>query len=135
MPCRMLLLILCAGILCFAAPETTLRGKLIQREGKKAALEFTAGRLIALDGDQETVGVLNDKRIRGAELEVTGHLTAPDEFRIDPYTSKGAMFLHKSGKKYTISYWCPVCSIRTYTPGRCMCCQQETNLDLQEVQP
>ena len=43
------------------------------------------------------------------------------------------MLVHRDGKKYTISYWCPVCSIRTYTPGKCMCCQEETHLDLEEV--
>jgi hypothetical protein len=31
-----------------------------------------------------------------------------------------------------ITYWCDVCSIRTYTPGKCWCCQQETTLDLRD---
>lgn len=132
---RIWLLLLAAAIVCWAAPQTTLRGKLTQPPGKKPALAVPAGRLIALDGDQETAGVLNDQRLAGADLEITGHFTAPDQFLIDPFTSKDSVYLHKNGKKYTISYWCPVCSIRTYTPGRCSCCQDDTHLDLQEVQP
>ena len=31
-----------------------------------------------------------------------------------------------------VSYWCEVCSIRTFTPGVCMCCQDETAVDLKE---
>jgi hypothetical protein len=31
-----------------------------------------------------------------------------------------------------ITYWCDVCSIRAYTPGPCVCCQQETTLDLRD---
>jgi len=132
---RIWLLLLAAAIVCWAAPQTTLRGKLTQPPGKKPALAVPAGRLIALDGDQETAGVLNDQRLAGADLEITGHFTAPDQFLIDPFTSKDSVYLHKNEKKYTISYWCPVCSIRTYTPGRCSCCQDDTHLDLQEVQP
>lgn len=132
---RTSLALLTAAMALLAAPQTTLRGKLTQAPGKKPALAVSAGRLIALDGDRETVGVLNDQRLAGADLEITGHFTAPDQFLIDPYTSKDALYLHRNGKKYTISYWCPVCSIRTYTPGKCACCQQDTNLDLQEVQP
>jgi hypothetical protein len=126
---------LAAVMVCLAAPETTLRGKLTQAPGKKPALALSGGKLIGLDGDKETVGILNDKRLAGADLEIYGHFTAPDQFLIEPYTSKDSIYVHKDGKKYTISYWCPVCSIRTYTPGKCMCCQQETHLDLQEVQP
>jgi hypothetical protein len=132
---RIWLPLLAAAMVCLAAPQAALRGKLTQPPGKKPALAAPAGKLIALDGDRETVGVLNDQRLAGEDLEITGHFTAPDQFLIDPYTSRDAVYLHKNGKKYTISYWCPVCSIRTYTPGQCACCQQDTHLDLQEVQP
>ena len=132
---RSVFFVLSAAVLCWAAPQTTLRGKLTQAPGKKPALAVSAGKLIELDGDPETAGLLNDKRLAGADLEIFGHYTAPDQFLINPYTSKDSVYVHKNGKKYTISYWCPVCSIRTYTPGICSCCQQQTHLDLQEVQP
>jgi hypothetical protein len=31
-----------------------------------------------------------------------------------------------------VTYWCEVCAIRTYTPGECMCCQENTELDLRD---
>jgi hypothetical protein len=29
-----------------------------------------------------------------------------------------------------VSYWCDICTIRSYTPGPCVCCQKDTTLDL-----
>ena len=49
---------------CFAsAPATTIRGRLTQPEGKAPALELTGHKLIALDGDEATHGILNDKDV------------------------------------------------------------------------
>jgi hypothetical protein len=31
-----------------------------------------------------------------------------------------------------VTYWCAVCAIRTFTPGICWCCREETELDLLE---
>jgi hypothetical protein len=77
------------------------------------------------------MGVLRDERLAGDDFEVIGHLKDPQHFLIDPITSK-AMFVHKDGKRLYITYWCDVCYIRTYTPGKCVCCQKYTDLDLRE---
>ena len=120
-----------AGFGAVAAPNTSsIRGKLTQRDGKPA-LELTDHKLVALDGDEPTRGVLNDKRLAGADMEATGHFTNPGLFTVDPIHTK-ALHVYKDGKRHTISYWCDTCSIRTYTPGICWCCQQETALDLQD---
>ena len=107
-----------------------LRGKLGKTPDGAAALE-SGGKLTALDGDEDTVGVLNDKRLAGADLEVNGAQTGA-KFTVDPIHKK-AMFVHKDGKRLTISYWCDVCAIRTYTPGICWCCREETELQLRET--
>ena len=127
-----LLILVALSAVCYAdAPATTsIRGKLILRDGKPA-LELSANKLIALDGDEPTRGVLKDKRLSGADLEATGHLSSPDLFVVDPIHTK-ALHVYHDGKRHTISYWCEVCSIRTYTPGICWCCQEETALDLKE---
>ncbi|MBE7541124.1 MAG: hypothetical protein HS123_02015 [Solibacteraceae bacterium] len=52
----------------------------------------------------------------------------PDAFRLDPIYRK-AMFVVRDGKPLVITYWCEVCAIRTYSPGRCQCCQDETAFD------
>lgn len=120
--------------LCFAqSPGAMLRGKLVQGEDKHPAIEAAVGKLVALAGEPETMAVLNDARMAGADLELLGHFKSPGVFVVGPFYSSKSMFVHKDGKRYTISYWCPVCSIRTYTPGKCMCCQEQTHLDLEEV--
>ena len=117
----------------FGAPaKASILGKLIQASGEKPALEVPPGKRIRLEGDEPTSGVLADARLSGMELELIGKFSAPGLFTVDPIHTR-AMFVHKNGKKYTISYWCSTCSIRAYTPGKCVCCQKETELDLEEV--
>jgi hypothetical protein len=113
-----------------APAKTTIRGKLTQSNGKPA-LELSDHKLIPLDGDEPTRGVLKDKRLAGSDMEATGHYANPDLFVVDPIHTK-ALHVYHDGKRHTISYWCDLCSIRTYTPGVCWCCQQETALDLQD---
>jgi hypothetical protein len=127
---------LIAGLFCGAAAAlaespaaTTIRGKLAQRNGKPV-LELNDQRTVPLNGDVPTLGILNDKRLAGADLEAAGHF-ADSAFIVDPIHTK-ALHVHKDGRRKTISYWCDTCSIRTYTPGICWCCQQETELDLQD---
>ena len=109
---------------------TSIRGKLTQ-VGGKPALEIGANKSIPLDGDEPTRGVLKDKRLAGADLEATGRYSNPGLFVIDPIHTK-ALHVYHDGKRHTVSYWCEVCSIRTYTPGICWCCQEDTALDLQK---
>jgi hypothetical protein len=127
------LALLGAGLVFAGQTETSLRGKLVQRDGTPY-LE-TGGKLVALEGEPESLEVLRDARLNGADLEVIGHSAAPGKFTVGPFFESKSMFVHKDGKKYTISYWCEVCSIRTYTPGLCMCCRDETELSLQEFKP
>ena len=120
-----------AGFAAVAAPNTSnIRGKLTQRDGKPA-LELDDHRVVALGGDEPTRGVLNDKRLAGVDMEATGHFANSGLFTVDPIHTK-ALHVYKDGKRHTISYWCDTCSIRTYTPGICWCCQQETALDMQD---
>ena len=126
-------LALCAPA-CFAESAdgaTTVRGKFKVQQGKPPVLDVN-GRLIALEGDDATRGVLNDERLNDADMEANGHFDGADRFIVNPIHTK-ALFVYHDGKRHTISYWCKVCSIRTYTPGPCMCCQEYTALDLQEV--
>ncbi len=116
-----------------AGPDT-VRGKLARRPGKPPALETQEG-LITLEGEPETLAVLGDDRLSGADMEFRGHRLSRDRFRIGPFFESKSMFVHRGGKMYTISYWCEICSIRTYTPGKCMCCQQETQITFQEYPP
>lgn len=114
---------------CFAAgPATTsLRGKLVVEEGKHPAID-AGGKRLALSGDELTTKVLKDDLLNGIDLEVLGHYKGPDRFVVDPMHLK-ALWVHRGGKRLRISYWCDVCYIRTYSPGKCWCCQKNTDLD------
>jgi len=126
---------------CFAdspkAVETAaapLQGKLVQRENQPPAIETPEHKLVVLAGDDATEHVLHDKRLAGMEFELVGHFSGADHFQIDPaYTH--AVHVIKDGKRFIVTYWCEICSIRQYEPGPCWCCQRETNLDLRELDP
>jgi len=126
------------GLLCLAGcgmaavPGLSLRGTLVRSSGNQPALELSDHKQVSLEGDEPTVGVLNDKRLWGTDFEVVGHFNSPGRFEVDPIHTR-AMFVHKEGKRLTISYWCEVCYIRTYTPGTCVCCQKYTDLDLKDA--
>lgn len=113
-----------------AIPGISVRGKLTQGSDHQPALDPGDHKLISLAGDEATLGVLNDPRLAGTDFEAIGHYESPGHFTIDPITSR-SMFVHKGGKRLMVTYWCDVCYIRTYTPGKCVCCQKWTDLDLQ----
>jgi len=127
-----LVLLLGIGIGCFAenaVSQDTLRGKLVQQSAQGPALETADRGRVALAGDKETMLVLNDTRLAGADMQVKGKLIGPGRFQVDAIHTR-AVHVHKNGKALTVTYWCDVCAIRTYTPGKCLCCQEETALDL-----
>jgi hypothetical protein len=126
-------LALAAGTLCAADlhPNQTLRGKLGIREGKAATLETSDHKIVTLEGDDPTLKVLADTRLNGFEVEAHGRFTAPDRFLVNP-SHTHSMLVRKDGKLKLVTYWCDICSIRSYTPGPCVCCQKDTALDLRD---
>src|ERR1051325_602142 len=113
-----------------ATPQISLRGHLAP--GEKPILTLPDGRRIALTGDNLTLQVLGDERLKDLEFEALGHWETPQQFVIDPMHIH-AMFIHKDGKRLHITYWCDVCSIPTMTPGLCVCCRKYPDLDLRET--
>lgn len=107
-----------------------LHGTLTQVKGQPPALALKDGSTVRLAADEPTTSVLNDPRLNGFPLEVSGHYSA-GVFRVEPMHKRG-LFVERDGKKLYVTYWCDVCAIRTYTPGKCVCCQQETALDPRE---
>jgi len=109
----------------------TIHGKLVVHEGKATVIETADHQLIQVDGDAPTHKVLNDARVDGYEVQARGHFTGPGRFQVDPQHTH-ALLVHDHGRLKMITYWCDVCSIRAYAPGPCVCCQQETTLDLRD---
>ena len=104
-----------------------VRGKL--NGGETPSIKTPDGRTIVLSGDDPTMAVLRDSRLAGMDLEAHGHTTAPGQFAIDKIHTR-SLFAYEGNKKQMVTYWCDVCYIRTFSPGKCWCCQDETKLDL-----
>jgi len=108
-----------------------LRGKLEVRDGRPAKVETAEHKTVTLTGDETATKVLADQRLNGFAIEAHGHYTAPDRFQLNP-SHEHSLLVRKDGKLKLVTYWCDTCSIRAYTPGPCVCCQQETTLDLRD---
>lgn len=117
-----------AGALARAQEQSpTARGRL----GGEGKLKLTDGRLVTLSGDAETTAVLRDGRLGQDEFELRGRFTAPDAFAIDPIHTR-SIFVWRGERKLAVTYWCDVCAIRAWTPGKCQCCQDDMALDLRD---
>ncbi|MBK9166417.1 MAG: hypothetical protein IPM24_03015 [Bryobacterales bacterium] len=126
-----LLVAVLAALPVLAKEGDSLRGKLVNNAAVPV-LETADGRKVPLDGDADTLGVLRDARLAGAAMELRGTMQPSGKFRVNPIHER-AMHVHKEGKRLLVTYWCDVCAIRTYTPSKCWCCQEETELDLRET--
>lgn len=111
------------GLVVAASGRKILRGKLL--EGRKLEV---GGRVFELASDRPVGMVLEDERLIGGELEVQGEMSGEGKFQIDEiHTSP--LYVYVKGERLGVSYWCEICYIRTYTPGKCVCCQEYTKLD------
>lgn len=115
--------------LCAAASKTPtlVRGTLAIDSSGQAVLRTSKG-TVKLDGDEATQLVLHDARLAGADYEAAGQLEESGTLRIDPIHTR-SMFVYRDGKRLAVSYWCDICYIRTWSPGKCWCCQEDTRLD------
>jgi hypothetical protein len=129
MAIRALLLTFFMAAVSLAGADSSPRGKLIQQAGQPSALETANHQVITLTGDAATQKVLHDARLAGLDFEAKGHFTSPTSFEVDPIENR-ALLVHKGDHVYRVTYYCDTCSIRTYEPGPCLCCQEETHLDL-----
>jgi len=108
-----------------------VRGKLTVNEGRLSAVDTPEHKSVQLDGDDATRKVLGDKRLDGVEVQATGRFTAPGRFTIDPIHTR-ALLVNDRGILKLVTYWCDICGIRSYTPGPCVCCQKNTDLELRD---
>jgi hypothetical protein len=128
-------LLLCAVVLSLAAGLTraadtqgsqqTLEGKLLFIQGTGPVVETPAKR-VPLAGRYEYIfRTLEDKRLRNDEVRLKGEFQTDGNFRVDN------IFTIHNGEVYRVRYYCETCNIVGLGPGKCVCCQQPT--ELQEV--
>ena len=113
------------------AERVLVRGRLTQSGGREPSLRLADGRVVELTGDDPTKGVLRDERLKDADFEVGGKYRSPGQFEVDPIHTR-SLFVHRKGQRLMVTYWCDICYIRTFTPGICWCCQENTTLDLKD---
>ncbi len=111
--------------------KTVLRGKLASGTNGTPVLRTSDGRSVPLHGDEETTLVLHDKRLIPYQFEVIGTLEPNQVFEINPI-HLAALWAYQNGSRKRVTYWCDICAIRTYSPGLCSCCRNETQLDLRD---
>ena len=129
------LFLLCGVAFCFAATparpadtnntEQTLQGKLLFIKGTGPVVQ-TAKKQYPLAGRNKYVfATLEDKRLRDDEVRLEGKFRADGNFQVDD------LYTIHHGELYRIRYFCETCNIVGLGPGKCVCCQQPT--ELQEV--
>ena len=100
----------------------TLEGKLIFVSGTGPVLE-TPGKNYPLAGrNQYVFNTLKDKRLRNDKVRLEGKMRADGNFQVDDFYT-----IHH-GELYRIRYYCETCNIVALDPGKCVCCQQPTEL-------
>ena len=134
-----------AGTLCFTPVFTSLlsrtasaqdapvaasvRGTLEAPSELRAGLRLSDGSFVELHGDEQTTKVLHDERLSGMDFEVRGRRLADGRFNVLPI-HLAALFTHVGGTLMRVTSYCDVCAIRTYSPSVCMCCREETRVDI-----
>ncbi len=113
-----------------AAGPNEIRGRLLQPQSGPVSLD-TGSVKIEIKADKDSDMVLHDPRLAPLDIALHGHLIDATHFQLDPFFRK-PIYAVKNGKELLVTYYCDVCSIRYYTPGRCVCCQQETRVDLHD---
>ena len=103
----------------------TLDGKLVISAGKPPVLKTAKQEYPLTATTTYVLHTLQDKRLGGREIQVQGTLGRGGTFEVSKF------FTVRDGKLYRVRYYCETCNIVALEPGRCVCCQQPT--ELQEI--
>jgi len=128
---RQWLLLPAAAWLLRAEERQSVLGRLRQDAALPPAILSKDGRVVELEADGPSTAVLRDSRLKDEDFEAMGRFRAPALFVVDPIHER-ALFVWRGGKRLVVTYWCDVCSIRAWSPGKCQCCQEEMRVDLRD---
>ena len=78
---------------------------------------------LALDEGLERT--MRDSQLAARTWELRGSRESDGRFAVEK------IFTVKDGEIHRVTYYCVICHITTHEPGRCMCCQGDT--DLREI--
>lgn len=118
---------LAAGVVAVAAVAAAgpaaIRGAL-EPAAADAPLRFVgaAGEAVELVADESLERTLRDPRLATRTWELRGQILEDGRFSVE------RIFTVKDGELHRVTYYCVICHITTHEPGRCMCCQGDTDL-------
>ncbi len=123
---RVLAVVALAVVASGSATAATVRGRLEPpADGEALRLVSATGEVVRLVAGEGLERTLRDPQLAGRTWEIRG--TRMDDGQIEVEK----IFTVKSGELHRVTYYCEICHIITHEPGRCMCCQGDT--DLREV--
>ena len=93
-------------------------------------LVTTSGDIHPILKDERSRGYFMDNRLRGRSMEL--HVYKYPKL---PYVRLIDAFSFKEGRKHKVDYWCTICSISTFEPGPCPCCQDDIELRERRADP
>ncbi len=91
------------------------------RKGGLFGLKTVDSQVYPLKAGKAADTLYEEKRLLTKEFQLTLKRSGTSPF----YEIVKSQFI-REGKLYDFYYFCDVCNITTYSPGYCMCCQQET---------
>ncbi len=132
----------CVAIVALGAEpplkDVELRGRIVCRLEEVAAaakqpapaghahewvFKTTEGKLVPLKRTKNSEALFTDARLRAKELVLKGVVRDADGgFEAIIFQSV------KDGVRHSLFYWCDICTIRSITPGECVCCREPVEL-------
>jgi hypothetical protein len=121
---RVILLASAVVLFCSSLYSSTeLEGRISVEKGKPPVLESHGNSISLSSDDPMTAGTIQDPRISGKKLRVIGSYRRDGSFQVTDF-----YVVHPDGL-CRIIYYCQVCHITAFSPGKCICCQQPTELE------
>ncbi len=100
-----------------------LRGRLEPpAEGESLRLITPGGESVELVLDEGLERTMRDPQLAARTWEVRGVRGSDGRIAVEK------IFTVKDGELHRVTYYCVICHITTHEPGRCMCCQGDTDL-------
>ena len=100
-----------------------LRGRLEPpAEEESLRLITPGGESVELVLDEGLERTMRDPQLAARTWEVRGVRGSDGRIAVEK------IFTVKDGELHRVTYYCVICHITTHEPGRCMCCQGDTDL-------
>jgi len=96
-------------------------GKVVPAKGGGLALVAGDGTATPIVEDAGSAMLFQDRRLQNRPVRLTALLVpATKSLRVVKVQTV------KDGKAYDVDYWCEICQISGSTPGKCVCCGDDT---------